>query len=152
MQRERRHTPYPWTWEPIAGAVMAVLLAVLLMVHASRAAANWAAGAGWTWPTSRELLTSTLAVLRGDATAGLAAPPAGHAGEGLLLTLIVIGQLIWIVAAIWGAATWWSRWGPGALAGTASVAQARAVLGRQRLREDAQVIRPDLYGKKKVQR
>ncbi|WP_421009112.1 hypothetical protein [Janibacter sp. G349] len=152
MQRERRHAPYPWTWEPAVLALMGVLLAVLLMIHVSRAAANWVVGGGWTWPPARDLLGSTLAVLRGDATAGLAAAPIGHAGEGLLLTFVVIGQLVWVTVATWAAVTWWTRRGPGAIAGTASVAQAREVLGRRRLREDAKVIRPDLYGKKKAQR
>ena len=57
-----------------------------------------------------------------------------------------------MTVAIWAAVMWWTRRGPGAIAGTASVAQAREVLGRRRLREDAKVIRPDLYGKKGVQR
>ncbi|MCW4600265.1 hypothetical protein ON003_00510 [Janibacter hoylei] len=133
-------------------AVVAVLLAVLLMVHVSRAVANWMVGGGWTWPSSRELFPSTLGVLRGDAIAGLATAPHEHAGEGLLWTLVVMGQLVWVIGVIWGVAMWWTRWGPGAIAGTASVAQAREVLGRRRLREDAKVIRPDLYGKKRFQR
>lgn len=155
MQRERRHNPYPWTWEPAAAAAMTLLLAVLLLIHASRATANWTAGGGWTWPASRDLFTSTLAVLGGDATAGLAPIPAAHAGEGLLMTFIVMGQLAWLAAAIGAVVMWWPRWGPGRIAGIASISQARAVLGRAALREDARVIRPDLYGKNtkaKVQR
>ena len=152
MQRERRHNPYPWTWEPAAAALLGVLLTVWLMVHVSRAAANWLAGGGWTWPARGELLTSTFAVLGGDATAGLAATPFDHAGQGLLMTLIVLGQLAWIVAAIWALVVWWRRWGPGRIVGVATPTEARAVLGRRRLRADAAVIRPDLYGKNREQR
>lgn len=152
MQTERRRNPYPWTWEPLVLGLMAALFVVLLMVHTSRAAANWLAGGGWTWPASRELAPSTLAVLGGDATAGLSPTPAEHAGETLLTVLVVAGQLAWVIAAVWVVAAWWYRAGPGRIAGLATARQAREVLGRRRLRAEAAVIRPDLYGKKKVQR
>jgi hypothetical protein len=51
MQRERRHDPYPWTWEIPAAVITLVLLIVATGAHLGRSAANLLAGAGWTWPT-----------------------------------------------------------------------------------------------------
>ena len=76
MQRERRHNPYPLTWEIPLGIACLVLLLLVLGAHGGRAAANLAAGGGLTFPPATELFPASIGLLRGDAAAGLDNPPA----------------------------------------------------------------------------
>ncbi len=149
MQRERRRNPYPWTWEPFALGGGVAFLVGLAMIHVSRGVANMIAGAGWSWPPASELFLSAFGVLGGDATAGLPTAPGEVAGEGLLMALVILGQVAWIAAAICATTIWWFRAGPGRIAGTATVEETQDVLGIRRLRADAATIRPDLYGRRR---
>jgi hypothetical protein len=145
MQTERRHNPYPLTWEIPAGILTCAAALLITGVHLGRALANWATGAGWHWPATTALLSSLPAVLGGDATAGLT----GHLSEpaapadvfgwivGTELLIVVVGTIL-AVAAL-------RRWGPGRLKGMATAAEAEASLGRTRLRRVRHIIRPDLY-------
>ncbi len=49
MQRTRRTTPYPFTWEIPVGIVLGVLLALVLGLQAGRSLANLVAGNGWVF-------------------------------------------------------------------------------------------------------
>ena len=81
--------------------------------------------------------------LTGDAAAGLATT-ARVAPTWLLLTWITVVLVAGLVLATFAARWSASHFGPGAIRGTASVSQARAVLGTRRLRRHRHVIRPDL--------
>lgn len=148
LQRQRRTDPYPWTWEPAAGAATLLVVLMLLGVHAGRALATAVTGHGFTWPTTAHLITSLPAVLAGDPTAGL--PPGTlprhtvdihtnllYAAIGAVEILILTGSVL---------ATWWtlSRHGPGRMQGMANRAQAERLLGITRLRANRHIIRPDL--------
>lgn len=145
MQTERRHTPYPFTWEIPAGLLVATTVLLVLGVHAGRAVANWTAGAGWHWPVPAALFTSVPAVLAGDADAGLGATIRSAASPGFLLGCVLAVEVV--VLIVGAAVTTWClrRWGPGRLKGMASPAEAEASLGLSRLRRVRHIIRPDLY-------
>jgi hypothetical protein len=49
-----------------------------------------------------------------------------------------------VVTVVWAA----RRWGPGRVQGMATAAEAEQLLGVSRLRRNAAVVRPDLYGQK----
>ncbi|PKQ21654.1 MAG: hypothetical protein CVT65_17420 [Actinobacteria bacterium HGW-Actinobacteria-5] len=146
LQSERRHDPYPYTWEPPVAILTGWLLLAALGVHLARALANGTAGAGFTWPAGRALFTSLPAVLAGNPTAGLATTTPGPAAStpALYGWLIVVQLLILAgstTAVVWAA----RRWGPGRMKGMASPTEAEQVLGLTRLRRNAPQIRPDLY-------
>jgi hypothetical protein len=145
MQRSRRTTPYPFTWEIPVGALLAVLLALVLGLQAGRSLAILVAGNGWVF-VDRVALFSTLGpLLSGQADAGLP-PVIRPASVALLWTCIGIVELLAIVAIGWAVKVGLDRWGPARLRGMATAAEAEALLGRTRLRRHARVIRPDLYG------
>ena len=145
MQRSRRTTPYPFTWEIPVGIVLAVLLALVLALQAGRSVANLVAGNGWVF-VDRVALFSTLGpLLSGEADAGLSAVIRPASVE-LLWTCIGIVELLVIVVIGWAVKLGLDRWGPARLRGMATATQAEALLGRARLRRHAKVIRPDLYG------
>ena len=50
LQRERRHDPYPWTWEIPTAITVCLVVALVLGVQLGRSVANLAVGGGWTWP------------------------------------------------------------------------------------------------------
>lgn len=141
-QHERRRTPYPLTWEPGAAGLLLVALGVVLGVHTGRAAALFAAGAGWCWPEPAQLFRSIPAVLAGDINAGLTQPVPGVPGLGwgiaaaelAILTLLTLGG-VWLLR----------RYGPHRLRGAATPAECDALLGRSRLWRNRRIIRPDLY-------
>lgn len=72
MQLARRRDPYPWTWEPFALWALILLMVLVVGLQVGRGLANWIAGAGFTWPHTDYVVTSVIAVIRGDASAGLA--------------------------------------------------------------------------------
>jgi len=153
IQLARRHDPYPWTWEPFALWGLMLLLVLLLGVQAGRGVANWVAGAGFTWPTSDNPITSIFAVIGGNSAAGLAHPGTlGHldhlAGPGLLHGSLIATELVFIVG--YGVLTFYILrvWGPWRVLGMATREEAERLLGRTRLRKAAGVVRPDLYGAK----
>lgn len=155
-QRDRRREPYPWTWEP-ATAVSTTLAAVLVAAtQLGRAAANLVAGSTLSFPsTTLDWVTSTPAVLTGNATAGL--PPTADlppdtglavidtAGPVLLGWSIAITGLLLLALTIVFVVVGWRRFGPGGVQGVADPAEVRATLGLRRLRRNSRLIRPDLH-------
>lgn len=65
MQRSRRATPYPLTWE-IPAAVAGLLLLLVLGAQIGRSVANLIAGAGWRFVDRTDLVTTVPALLRGE--------------------------------------------------------------------------------------
>lgn len=147
MQQSRRTNPYPLTWEIPCAVMVAVLLLLVLGVHAGRAAANLLAGGGITWPASDTLIISLPGVLGGDAAAGLTPQPDLVAAPRATQVWIAITETIALALMLWAATMSWVRWGPGRMRGMATRAEVENLLGRRRLRRCASVIRPDLYGK-----
>jgi hypothetical protein len=144
MQRERVQDQYPWTWEIPAAVAAGVALVVVWSWHVGRAIANLLAGAGWGWPTPAQWFASLPGLLGGDAAAGvqLAGPAASATGLWLWMVLTTVVTLtVGTAAAVWA----WRRWGTGGLRGMATVDEARAVLGVDRLARVRHVVRPDLY-------
>ncbi len=135
MQRERRHNPYPWTWEIPLGVTCAVLLVLAVGVHLGNGLAHLTSGQGWTWPAPAQLFASIPAVLNSAATTSLV----GVHAWVLVVELLLTGGLAW--AGVAG----WHRWGPSRLKGVATRNQAEQVLGVTRLRKVAPIIRPDLH-------
>lgn len=152
MQHQRRHNPYPTTWEIPAGLAVLALVGLAWGVHVGRGLATWAAGHGWTWPTYLTMATSIPAILTGDADAGLPADtlPAGATIPviGWVIGVEALYLLLVVVGSVWG----WARWGGGRMLGMATGSQAAHVLGIGRLRAVRHVIRPDLYPKKRAMR
>jgi len=145
MQRTRRTTPYPFTWEIPVGVVFAVLLALVLGLQAGRSLANLVAGNGWVFVDRMALFTTLAPLLSGQAGAGL--PAVGHpATPGLLWVCVAVVELLVVLVIGWTVKVGLDRWGPARLRGMATAAEAEALLGRTRLRRHAKVIRPDLYG------
>ena len=145
MQTERRHTPYPFTWEIPAGIVTAAALALVLGVHAGRAVANWSVGSGWLWPIATALFSSLPAVLGGDADAGLGRTLPSAADPSQVLGWMAAVEVLILLIGISVTAYCLRRWGPGRLKGMATPAEAEASLGLSRLRRVRRFIRPDLY-------
>ncbi len=145
MQRTRRTTPYPFTWEIPVGLVLAVLLALVLGLQAGRSLANVVAGNGWVFVDRMELFTTLAPLLSGAADAGLPAVRS-PATAGQLWTCVALIELLVVLLIGWAVKLGLDRWGPARLRGMATAAAAEALLGRTRLRRHARVIRPDLYG------
>ena len=145
MQRSRRSTPYPFTWEIPVAVVVAVLLLGALGAQAGRSIANLLTGNGLVFVDSADLFATLAGVLHGQAGAGLPGL-ARPAGPGLMWTCVGAVELVVAVAVVVAVKAGLDRWGPGRLQGMASPAEAEALLGRTRLRKHAKVIRPDLYG------
>lgn len=131
MQRERRHNPYPFTWEIPLGIVCLGVLTLAVGVHLGHGLAQLAAGHGWGWPPAAALFTGVPGVL------------AAAAGPELVWVLVV--ELLLVAVVTCGVVVGWRRWGPGRLKGMASREEAARVLGVGRLRRVAPVVRPDLY-------
>lgn len=145
LQTNRRHDPYPLTWEIPAGTLTLLLTLAALGVHLGRGLANWAAGNGWTWPSGRALLSSLPAVLTGHATAGLATLPATPATSVAVIGWIIAIETVLLLATALATVVVLRRWGPGRMRGMASRADAETTLGLTRLRRTRSIIRPDLY-------
>lgn len=152
MQQQRRHNPYPLTWEIPLAVLLGAVLVLFYGLHAGRGLAIWLAGYGWHWPTPTALVSSIPGVVAGDPHAGLAdgALPAGATAP--VLVCIIVAELVLLAGitliTVWG----WARWGPGRILGMATPTQVEHVLGVSRLRKVRHVIRPDLYPKKRALR
>ena len=144
MQIERRHDPYPLTWEVPAALLMLAGIVLVLGVHLGRGLANWFAGAGWHWPTTA-LFSSLPATLAGDAAAGLAASDRQLAAPSAVLGWIVAIEILLFATCAVLAVFGMRRWGPGRRKGMATAADAETALGLSRLRRVRHIIRPDLY-------
>jgi hypothetical protein len=145
LQTERRHDPYPFTWEVPVAAVLVALIVGVAGVQVGRGFAYWTAGAGWHWPTGRALLTSIPAVLTGHPTAGLQLAPTPAVGAGTVLGWVAATEAALLLSLAGAAVLALRRWGPGRMKGMATPAQAEASLGASRLRQHRHIIRPDLY-------
>lgn len=144
MQHERVQDHYPWTWEVPVGFVGGLALTVVLGWQVARSAVNWLAGAGWVWPAWSQLFGSLPGLLAGDAASGLVS--VHHIAPPALLWAAMAAFTALILAVGFGSAIWaWRRWGSGAMRGMAPVAEARQLLGADRLHRVRHVVRPDLY-------
>ncbi len=135
MQRARRHNPYPLTWELPLAIACVVLLTLAVGVHLGNALAHLTTGHPWVWPAPRDLFTTIPTVLASEASGRLVDGRAWIVAVEVLLT----ASLGWV------AYNTWQRWGPHRLKGMATADQAEQVLGVQRLRHNAPIIRPDLH-------
>lgn len=147
MQRARRTNPYPFSWEVPVAVALAVVLLLVVGIHAGRAAANVTAGGGLGFPAREDLFASLAGVLSGDAGAGLSPRPVVVADAARLWLWVAVVELITVALLCWAGKALWGRWGPGRVRGMATRAEAQALLGRARLRRAAPIIRPDLYGR-----
>lgn len=145
MQTERRHTPYPFTWEIPAGIAAVAALVLVLGAHAGRAVANWSVGGGWRWPMASSLFSSLPAVLGGDAGAGLGSALPTAATPNQVMGWVIAMEVLVVILGVAIAVYCLRRWGPGRLMGMATPGEAEASLGLSRLRRVRHVIRPDLY-------
>jgi len=135
MQQARRHNPYPLTWEIPAGICCLVGLALAFGVHLGNGLAHLAAGHGWVWPASSDLISSLPAVLTG--------PGVDAVAMILAVEAVLAGVLLGAGVAAWG------RWGPSRMKGMASPTEAEQVLGVGRLRKVAGIVRPDLHPRRR---
>jgi hypothetical protein len=145
LQTERRHDPYPFTWEIPVAALLVALIFGAAGVQVGRSLAHWAAGAGWHWPTGRALLTSIPAILTGHPAAGLQLAPTPVVAAGTVLGWIAATEAALLLSLTVTTLLALRRWGPSRMKGMATPAQAEASLGASRLRRHRHVIRPDLY-------
>jgi hypothetical protein len=150
-QQARRRDPYPWTWELPAGITMAFVVLAALAAHLGRAVANRVAGASWLFPARADLFTCLPALVTGHADAGLPRGSGPLASSTAVLAWVAVTELLLLVAVLAGLKLGLDRWGPGRMRGMASRHESEQLLGRSRLRRNATVIRPDLYGKRSRQ-
>jgi hypothetical protein len=132
---------------------LAVILAVLVLisfgVHLGRAVANVLAGCDWGFPGRVDLFRSLPAVLRGDAGAGLVDLHGPGASPSSLLMCVGATELIMLAATVLLLKFGFDRWGPGRMKGVAAPGEAEKLLGVTRLRRSRNIVRPDLYGKRR---
>ena len=148
LQQARRTNPYPWTWEIPIAVIVAVLLVMAFALHAARTIANAVVGGGWQFPPRSELFSSLPGLFTGDATAGLISIPETHATAHEMWSYIALTELVVLVAIAFVMRIVLRQYGPGRIQGLASPGEADRLLGTARLRRNAAMIRPDLYGKK----
>lgn len=150
LQQARRTNPYPLTWElPVAGCVGAVLVMVVA-AHGARSVANAIAGAGWDFTARSRLFTAMPGLLGGDATAGMAAVASPHASPGQLWLWLAIAEIAVLFALMLMLRSALHRWGPGRIQGMATAAESAQLLGLARVRRNAPLVRPDLYGGRRI--
>lgn len=141
MRREA--DAYPWSWELPAVCFAMVVCVALFALQAGRSVAFVVAGKGWLWPPTDQLLTSLPHLLAGQTTSGLGAAVAPVAPT--LVVLAIAGTEL-IAFSVLGLLGWQLlvRFGPSAVRGVASPAEANRLLGRARLSRVRKVVRPDL--------
>ena len=146
MQHSRRTNPYPMTWEVPVAVTMGVAFLLLLGIQAGRSGANLLSGNGWVFVDRRDLFTSLPGIVGGHADAGLSG--VGMAATPTLMWTCIAATEVSVLAVLIIAGRWaWNRWGPRRMQGMATREEAEATLGRARLRKQAKLIRPDLYGR-----
>ena len=145
LQSGRRSNPYPWTWEVPLAILAAVFLTLALGIHLGRTLANLAAGGGWQFTAREQLFISLPQLLQGDASAGLLTTPS-HAASGRNLAFWVASTEAIVAALItYVLVEALRRWGPGKVHGMATSAESAKLLGAERLRRNAPLIRPDIH-------
>ncbi|MHA6510803.1 hypothetical protein [Tessaracoccus sp. Y1736] len=136
---------YAWTWEPPVGALTTIALLGVVAVQAGRSLTLAAAGAGWHWPPSAALITSSWGILTGNLHAGLTTH--GTTAVGMARVAWAIAGALFI-AGLTAAIVLALRVTAGRrFKGMATTGQAEQLLGLGRLRATRAVIRPDLYRK-----
>ncbi len=150
----RRRDPQPLASPgqlAIAG-LAAVVLALAVAALLGQALAAAVAGQGWVWPSSRQdQMTALGGLLQGQPGRGLPrAQAALLPGKGAVYAGVVFCEVV-AVALVAAASIWSSRFSRAddPLAGMASRGEAADVLGQGRLRQARDVIRPDLYGRRR---
>ena len=134
---------YAWTWEPAVGALTTIALIGMVAVQAGRSLTLAAAGAGWHWPPSAALVTSSWGILTGDLHAGLTTT---HGAATVWVAWVIAGAVF--IAGLAAAIVLALRVTSGRrFKGMATAGQAEQLLGLGRLRANRAVIRPDLYRK-----
>lgn len=140
LQQDRRANPYPWTWElPLAGVVSAILV-FILGLHLAFGLAHWTRGDGWVFSGRLQLFSAIPRVLRETIS------------DGWILAWVLGVELLLVCALVWALFKSMNRWGSGRVHGMASPSDAATLLGIERLRKNAHVIRPDRpsFGPKRV--
>lgn len=143
MQTDRRTNPYPYTWEIPAALTLAVLLVLILGVHAAAAAANLAAGTGAHWPAHTDWITVLPRILAGDSSAGV--PVTHPAPRPLLWACLAVIELALVATMTVAGVLLRRRYGLARIKGMATRSEAATLLGPGRLRRVAPIVRPDLY-------
>lgn len=146
MQVDRRKDTIPWTWEPFVGILLAYVFVVLATAQVARSLAYLLSGDGWRWPTQDTEVTSAVALFGGHPAAGLPGHHVPGISRSLLLTTLITLELLALVTLTAGLIEAYRRWGSARMYGMATRADAQQLLGAARLRRQARVIRPDLYG------
>lgn len=146
LQYDRRVDKVPLTWELPTLGFLGYIFVFLLLTQVARVIANLFVGDGITWPPAVKLMPSSIGILTGDAAAGLTHPPAHVASTTFLIVCLVVVELIALAVLTWLIFWALSMWGPQRMLGMATRTNAETVLGVSRLRRQAAVIRPDLYG------
>lgn len=144
-QRDRVREPYPWTWEPFAITIAVLAVMLTTGVQVGRAVANQLAGGVWQWPPIDGWAGSTIAVLAGNAQAGLEPRTNPSAGPVLLGWCVGVVTVVCLVAVGWAAMLVYRRCGPGRIRGVATPTEVSRSLGVRRLRRTQAQVRPDLY-------
>ena len=143
-QRERQRNPYPWTWEPAAAVLTVLALVALVGLQTGRTLANALAIGRWRLAPVGTWIPTVPALLGGNAAAGFEPQPDVTASPAVLWTLTGLVELLLLALTVpalrWG----WRRWSPWRPHGFADPADVARVLGLQRLRRTAHLIRPDL--------
>jgi type IV secretion system protein VirD4 len=147
-----RRDPPPLTWELPAAVTLAWVAVAALLLPAGRGAASWLTGAGWVWPRTGTALTASLVgLLAGHPLSALTATRAPVLpAAGVVYLVVVLAEVAWLIVSLLAVGTWWRTWGPGMRGGLADRVEVEKVLGLSRIRRNAAVIRPDLYGNSKA--
>ena len=142
MTDSQHEDGYAWTWEPAVGALTTIALIGMVAVQAGRSLILAAAGAGWHWPPSTALVTSSWGILTGNLHAGLTT----HGTANVWVAWAIAAALF--IAGLTAAAIVSLRVAAGRrFKGMATTGQAQQLLGLGRLRANRAVIRPDRYRK-----
>lgn len=125
----RAPEPPPWTWEPRAVLIVLVLFAIVCVWASADLVVDAATGVPIGSPFD---LTRLADVLTSTAR----------------LVIAFLATLVVVVGGVAATRTHlWTRLTGRARTGFATAAQAQRTLGRPRLEQAAEQIRPDLYGK-----
>jgi len=147
MQRARRYDPHPAPWEVPLAIVVGALLLMVVGIHVGRGVANLLSVGVWELPDRAVWFSSLPGLLGGDASAGLTATHLTATSPTMLWSCIAAVELAVLVLVVAGVTAGLRLWGPSKVQGVATRAEAERLLGRSRLRRNAAVVRPDLYGK-----
>lgn len=145
MAAPQHQDDHPWTWEPAAAFIAIITAVAILSIQLGRSIALLLTGAGWRWPDTSTLVTSTWPILTGNTLAGLHAtndaPPSPQWVVWACAATLFTGTIL--IASV-GIIRWLTT---SRHKGMASTTEAQQLLGRSRLRAHRTIIRPDLYRK-----